>query len=71
MDDNAQRTDPDHDLIVFDGECVLCSGFFRFMLRHDRAERFRFATAQSPLGQRLYTKLEALFAHRIDVLYFV
>ena len=42
------------DLIVFDGECVLCSGFFRLMLRHDRAGRFSFATAQSPLGQQLY-----------------
>ncbi|WP_027243475.1 thiol-disulfide oxidoreductase DCC family protein [Leisingera daeponensis] len=41
-------------LIVFDGECVLCSGFFRFMLRHDREGRFSFATAQSPLGQQLY-----------------
>lgn len=48
---------PQTDLIVFDGVCVLCSGFFRFMLRHDRAERFRFATAQSPLGQRLYQRL--------------
>lgn len=45
------------DLIVFDGECVLCSGFFRFMLRHDRAGRFTFATAQSPLGQSLYQAL--------------
>lgn len=45
------------DLIVFDGECVLCSGFFRFMLRHDRAGRFSFATAQSPLGQSLYQAL--------------
>ncbi|TFL17326.1 thiol-disulfide oxidoreductase DCC family protein [Jannaschia formosa] len=46
-----------HDAIVFDGECVLCSGFFRFVLRHDRAGRFRFATAQSPLGQLLYRDL--------------
>lgn len=45
------------DLIVFDGECVLCSGFFSFMLRHDRAQRFQFATAQSPLGQKLYREL--------------
>ncbi|KIC42182.1 thiol-disulfide oxidoreductase [Ruegeria sp. ANG-R] len=50
--------DPDTDLIVFDGECVLCSGFFQFMLRHDRDERFRFATAQSPLGQHLYSCLK-------------
>ncbi len=44
-------------LIVFDGECVLCSGFYRFMLKHDRRQRFAFATAQSPLGQRLYQAL--------------
>ncbi len=44
-------------LIVFDGECVLCSAFFRFMLRHDRAQKFHYATAQSPLGQALYTAL--------------
>ncbi len=41
-------------LIVFDGECVLCSGFFRFMLKRDKARRFEFATAQSPLRQRMY-----------------
>lgn len=44
-------------LIVFDGVCVLCSGFFRFMLKHDREKRFQFATAQSALGQRLYADL--------------
>ncbi|WP_299659675.1 thiol-disulfide oxidoreductase DCC family protein [uncultured Ruegeria sp.] len=49
--------DIETDLIVFDGECVLCSGFFQFMLRHDRGQRFRFATAQSPLGQLLYSRL--------------
>ncbi|MEP2717590.1 DCC1-like thiol-disulfide oxidoreductase family protein [Pseudophaeobacter sp.] len=42
------------DLIIFDGECVLCSHFFQFMLRHDKGQRFSFATAQSELGQRLY-----------------
>ncbi len=45
-------------LIVFDGECVLCSGFFRFMLRHDREDRFRFVLAQSGLGARLYSALD-------------
>ena len=44
-------------LIVFDGVCVLCSGFFRFMLRRDRQGHFSFATAQSPLGQALYAAL--------------
>ncbi|WP_179379213.1 thiol-disulfide oxidoreductase DCC family protein [Jannaschia marina] len=46
-----------HDLIVFDGVCVLCSGFFRLMTRIDRSGRFRFATAQSDLGQALYRDL--------------
>ncbi|WP_238367035.1 thiol-disulfide oxidoreductase DCC family protein [Mesobacterium pallidum] len=45
------------DLIVFDGVCVLCSGFFRFVLRHDRAGRFAFVTAQSQLGTALYAAL--------------
>ena len=46
------------DLIVFDGVCVLCSGFFRFVLRHDHARRFHFATALGPLGQALYRALD-------------
>jgi predicted DCC family thiol-disulfide oxidoreductase YuxK len=44
-------------LIVFDGECVFCSAFFRFMLRHDRHQVFSYATAQGPLGQGLYAAL--------------
>ena len=47
----------DRNVIVFDGECVLCSGFFRFMLARDTAGHFQFATAQSELGQALYVAL--------------
>ncbi len=54
---NANRSQRFENLIVFDGECVLCSGFFRFMLKHDREEKFLFATAQSTLGQRLCSDL--------------
>lgn len=46
------------DFIVFDGECVLCTGFFRFMLKRDRAQRFMFVTAQSELGRNLYSNLK-------------
>jgi salicylate hydroxylase len=46
---------PDHDpLIVFDGECVLCSANARFVLAHDHRRRFRLTAAQSPLGEALY-----------------
>lgn len=41
-------------LVVFDGVCVLCSFFARFIVRFDRKNRFRFATAQSPLGEALF-----------------
>ena len=41
-------------VIVFDGVCVLCSAFARFILKRDRRFAFRLVTAQSPLGQALY-----------------
>lgn len=40
-------------LILFDGVCVLCSGFARFVAERDRSGRFRFVAAQSGLGQAL------------------
>ena len=45
------------DLIVFDGECVLCSRTAQFVLKRDKARRFRFTTAQGGTGQRLYREL--------------
>lgn len=41
-------------LVVFDGVCVLCSFFAQWILRNDKQCSFRFATAQSPLGQALF-----------------
>lgn len=53
-DDPAVPSFPDdRPLILFDGDCVLCSGSARFILRHDRTGRFRLAPVQSPLGQAL------------------
>ena len=34
-------------VIFYDGVCVFCNGVVRFVLRHDVAGRFRFATLQS------------------------
>jgi predicted DCC family thiol-disulfide oxidoreductase YuxK len=57
----SYRADPrvppfpdDKVLVVFDGVCVLCSGFARFILERDKDFAFRLTTAQSPLGQALY-----------------
>jgi predicted DCC family thiol-disulfide oxidoreductase YuxK len=44
-------------LIVFDGVCVLCSGFVRWVMRHDRERLFRFTSAQGELGQAIYRDL--------------
>lgn len=46
-------------IIVFDGVCVLCNGWVRFLLRRDRG-RYRFASMQSESGRAL------LSAHGLD-----
>jgi len=54
-DDHAVPAFPDErPIIVFDGHCALCSGWARFVLRHDRGARFRLLPAQTPLGHALY-----------------
>lgn len=40
-------------MILYDGECGFCSRAVLFVLRHDLHARFRFASLQSELGQRL------------------
>jgi predicted DCC family thiol-disulfide oxidoreductase YuxK len=40
-------------VIVFDALCLLCSGGAQFVLRRDRAARFRLAAVQSPAGAEL------------------
>jgi predicted DCC family thiol-disulfide oxidoreductase YuxK len=40
-------------IVLFDGECNLCSGTVQFVLRRDRRARFRFASLQSPKGREL------------------
>ena len=44
----------DRPVIIFDGYCALCSGWARFVLRHDSDGKFRLLRAQSPLGRALY-----------------
>ena len=44
-------------LILFDGVCVLCSGWVRFVIERDRAARFRFSPVQSAYGSALAARL--------------
>ncbi len=54
-DDPAVPDFPDDNpIIIFDGVCVMCSAWARFVLKHDRQERFRLLPAQSDLGAALY-----------------
>jgi predicted DCC family thiol-disulfide oxidoreductase YuxK len=57
----SYRSDPavpsfadDRPILIFDGNCVLCSTFAQFILRTDRKHRFRLLAAQTPIGAALY-----------------
>ncbi len=45
------------DFIIFDGVCVLCNGWVKFVLRFDKRENFSFVIAQSELGETIYEQL--------------
>ena len=60
----SYRSDPavpafpdDRPILIFDGNCVLCSSFVQFILRTDRKRRFRLLAAQTPIGTALYRHL--------------
>ena len=46
----SARFDP---IILFDGHCVFCSSSMRFVYRHDKSRRLRFAALQTPQGQAI------------------
>jgi predicted DCC family thiol-disulfide oxidoreductase YuxK len=57
----SYRTDPtvpnfpdDRPIIVFNGDCALCSGWVQFALKHDKTQSYRFLAAQSKLGAAIY-----------------
>ena len=51
---------PVGNVILFDGTCVFCSGFARFIVWADRKKQFRFVTAHSATGRVLFE------AHQLD-----
>jgi predicted DCC family thiol-disulfide oxidoreductase YuxK len=50
---NSTKTWPDDDVILYDGVCVFCSRWIRFIATRDGARRFRFTAIQSGYGTRL------------------
>lgn len=51
---NHTATDwPDDGIILYDGVCVLCSGWMRFVIRRDTGLLLRFTPIQSAYGRAL------------------
>ena len=57
----SYRSDPDvpefpddNPVLVFDGDCVMCSHSAEFVLARDKEREFRFLAAQSDLGRALF-----------------
>lgn len=42
-------------IILFDGECNLCSSSVQFIIKHDPKKTFRFASLQSQFGKSIKT----------------
>ena len=40
-------------IVVFDAQCLLCNGWVRFLLKHDRNDVFKFASIQGQTGRDL------------------
>lgn len=40
-------------LLVFDGTCVLCNHWVKFVLKRDTEKKFFFTTMQTPFGRNL------------------
>jgi predicted DCC family thiol-disulfide oxidoreductase YuxK len=40
-------------IVVFDAQCLLCNGWVRFLLKHDRRGVYLFASIQGVTGQAL------------------
>jgi predicted DCC family thiol-disulfide oxidoreductase YuxK len=43
-------------IVVFDAKCLLCNGWVKFLLKHDRDGTFQFASIQGTAGQALLAK---------------
>ncbi|MBW7907559.1 MAG: DUF393 domain-containing protein [Kiritimatiellae bacterium] len=57
-------------VILFDGECNLCSAVVRFVLRWEREPFCRFASLQSELGKQLVRDAGGN-AERLDTFHFI
>ncbi|HWV18956.1 MAG TPA: thiol-disulfide oxidoreductase DCC family protein [Rhodocyclaceae bacterium] len=57
-------------IVVFDAKCLLCSAWVRFLLKHDKQRRFRFASIQGEYGRVLLDR-NGLQADQLETLLLV
>ncbi len=66
----ARMTDPSRITVVFDTDCILCSSWVGFLLRHESGERLHFASSRKPVGQQLAAQ-HGLDVEDLDLTYLV
>ena len=55
-------------IVLFDGLCHLCNGAVQFIIRHDKKNKFVFASLQSDLAQKLIDKIQVKYSQESIVL---
>lgn len=53
---NFEIMQANKNIILFDGECNLCSFWVKYVLKRDRKDVFRFASLQSEIGKQYLQK---------------
>jgi predicted DCC family thiol-disulfide oxidoreductase YuxK len=67
---NPSMPDPTNPVLLYDGVCGLCNRLVQFVLRHDTAACFRFASLQSDYAARIL-QLHGLDLQDLDTVYVV
>jgi len=57
-------------VILYDGVCGLCNRLVQFVLKHDKRDRFRFASLQSELASKVLQRHDR-DPHDLDTVYLV
>ena len=42
-----------YDIILFDAICVICNGWAKFLIKHDKKLKFKLVSAQAALGEQI------------------
>ena len=56
----TSTAEQDRPVILFDGVCNLCTGSVQFVIERDSRKRFRFASLQSPVAEKLLGRRDDL-----------